>query len=80
MRKKTTTGAHTAQEIIEYFGGTRALSELLGVSPQAITMWHGFVPYSRAYEIQALSNGKFTVDRMPIKAANFLKSATAAAQ
>jgi hypothetical protein len=58
---------HTAAEIIEHFGGPQKLADTLGCSRTSIVMWRGFVPPTRAFEIQVRSGGRFTVDRMPLR-------------
>jgi hypothetical protein len=58
---------HTTDEIIEHFGGRSKIAEVLRVTPASISMWQGFVPETRAFEIMVRSHWKFTVDRMPLR-------------
>ena len=58
----------TFAEIVEHFGGTHeALAKRLGISREAVTMWGGEIPESRAFQIQVLSDGRFKVDDMPVR-------------
>jgi hypothetical protein len=56
-------------EILKHFGGQRALARRLGCTSQAINMWRrgDFIPLVRAYQIQSLSDGKWTVENMPLR-------------
>lgn len=61
----------TFDEILEHFGGThQTLADALGCSREAVTMWKGQIPETRAYQIAVLSHGKFSVDRMPVRWSN----------
>lgn len=58
----------TFETILEHFGGTHeSFAAALGISREAVTMWKGRIPKSRAYQIESLSKGKFKADRMPLK-------------
>jgi len=67
MAKKTLLPDYTVEEIIDHFGGPQQLAAVLECRANNISMWRGFVPRGRAYEIQVKSGGKFVVERMPIK-------------
>jgi len=53
----------TKQEAIEYFGGTKALAEALGVWPQAIYYWREHPPPLRQYQIEELTQGALRADK-----------------
>lgn len=49
------------ERVIEHFGGThQSLADVLRIERSAVTLWRGVIPKSRAFEIQVLSEGKFT--------------------
>lgn len=50
----------TFEDVLQHFGGThKALADALGISREAVTMWAGQIPESRAFQIEVLSGGKF---------------------
>ena len=58
----------TFEQIVEHFGGTHeSLASALGITREAVTMWKGSVPQSRAFQIEILSGGKFKADQIPTK-------------
>jgi hypothetical protein len=58
----------TFDEIIEHFGGThQSLADALGCTREAVTMWNGIIPESRAFQIEVLSKGKFRANSLPSK-------------
>ena len=71
---KSTPKKITTDEIFEFFGGDEGawggitkLAKLLDCTPQAISMWRGFVPRSRVFEVAHHSKGKWTVDQLPTR-------------
>ena len=40
-----------------HFGSKKKLAEALCISPGAVTMWGDYVPASRQYQIQVLTQG-----------------------
>lgn len=48
------------QTVISAFGGPSRLSKKLGIKPQAVSQWDA-IPELRAYEIERLSHGKFSI-------------------
>jgi len=56
MKKTTSTNGYC--KVIKHFGGVSSLAEKLGITPQAIYMWRGKIPKSRAYEIQFITGGE----------------------
>jgi hypothetical protein len=59
----------TFEQVVDHFGGTHeSLAKALGISREAVTMWRGQIPESRAFQIEVVSGGKF-------KAADLLKLA-----
>ena len=73
-------GGKQIAEIAEHFGGRVALAELLGCSHENISQWifRGWIPTESAHVIEALSNGAFKFECMPLKP-EFLKRRAAAA-
>lgn len=58
----------TFQDIVDHFGGTHeSLAKELGLTREAVTMWRGEIPEAYAYQIQVLSQDKFTVEDMPVR-------------
>ena len=49
-------------EVFDFFGNQRRLSEALGVSEAAVSQWvrDGKFPPARAIQIEALSDGRFS--------------------
>lgn len=45
---------------MEIAGGRAKLAELLGLTPQAISLWHGTVPSRRAIQIEDITRGRVT--------------------
>jgi hypothetical protein len=58
---------HSFDEVLQHFHGVTGLAVTLGISPQAISQWHGVIPDARAYQIQVMSNGRFQADRLPVR-------------
>ena len=57
----------TFEQIVDHFGGThQSLADALGISREAVTMWGGRIPESRAYQIQVISGGRFQAKDLPI--------------
>ncbi|BBH46927.1 Cro/CI family transcriptional regulator [Pseudomonas sp. KU43P] len=50
------------RDAANHFGSKKKLAEALGIQPSAVTMWGEFVPISRQYQLQILSNGKLLVE------------------
>ena len=53
------------EEAVEYFGGIKALSDILGVWPATIYQWRergGEIPRGRQYELQVKTGGALLVD------------------
>ncbi len=50
------------RDAANHFGSKKKLAEALGIQPSAVTMWGEFVPVSRQYQIQILSNGKLMAE------------------
>ncbi|WP_323115400.1 Cro/CI family transcriptional regulator [Pseudomonas guariconensis] len=50
------------RDAANHFGSKKKLAEALGIQPSAVTMWGEFVPISRQYQIQILSNGKLVAE------------------
>ena len=52
--------------VIDHYGGgatgVLALAAALEIERQAIYMWRGQIPELRAYQIEKLTQGKFSVD------------------
>lgn len=49
------------ERVVEHFGGThKALADALGIHRSAVTLWRGVIPKSRAFQIEVLSNGRFS--------------------
>lgn len=44
----------TRDEVVEFFGGRRALAEALGISQPAISMWGDHVPKGRLEHVKLL--------------------------
>ena len=58
----------TFEQVLEHFGGTHeSLATALGISREAVTMWKGEIPESRAFQIEVLSGGKFKAANLPVK-------------
>lgn len=58
----------TFEQVIEYFGGTHeSLANALGITREAVTMWKGEIPESRAFQIEVLSRGRFKAADLPTK-------------
>jgi len=49
-------------EVVEFWGGIPALCKDLGIERTAYYGWHGRIPRLRAFEIEDLSQGDFTVE------------------
>lgn len=45
---------------IEFAGSRAKLAELLGITPQALSLWHGQVPIRRAFQIEEVTGGLVT--------------------
>jgi hypothetical protein len=58
---------HNFDDVLQHFHGVTGLAVTLGISPQAISQWHGMIPDIRAYQIQVLSHGRFQADRLPVR-------------
>ena len=58
---------HSFEEVLKHFDGITGLARKLGVTTQAISQWKGFIPETRAYQIEVLSEGHFKADRLPIR-------------
>ncbi|WP_236183283.1 Cro/CI family transcriptional regulator [Pseudomonas juntendi] len=50
------------RDAANHFGSKKKLAEALGIQPSAVTMWGEFVPISRQYQLQILSNGKLQAE------------------
>lgn len=58
----------TFKKVLEHFGGTHeSLALALGITREAVTMWRGEIPESRAFQIEVLSRGKFKAADLPVK-------------
>lgn len=58
----------TFDDVIDHFGGTHeSLADALGISREAVSMWKGLIPESRAFQIEVLSGGKFKATELPVK-------------
>ena len=58
----------TFEDVVEHFGGThQSLADALGISREAVTMWGGAIPESRAFQIEVLSEGKFKATELPVR-------------
>jgi len=53
MRKKS---------VIKYFGSVKQVSEMLGVSTQAVYSWPALVPKGSAADLDKLTDGKLHYD------------------
>jgi hypothetical protein len=53
-------------DAITHFGSQGLLAKALDVSQPAISKWGEDVPVLRAYQIQVLTRGELTVDRLLI--------------
>ncbi|WP_297831523.1 Cro/CI family transcriptional regulator [Thermomonas sp.] len=53
----------TTQQAIDYFGGIRELSQVLGVSTQSIYQWGVYPPLGRQYELEIKTRGELKADR-----------------
>ncbi|HBC3828641.1 TPA: Cro/CI family transcriptional regulator [Vibrio parahaemolyticus] len=49
-------------DAIAFFGSKTKTALALGISPSSITQWGKFVPKSRAYEIECITNGALSAD------------------
>lgn len=52
------------QKVVDHFGGVDSLAKALGITRQAIYMWAGTVPEGRAYQIETITNRKFTAVKL----------------
>lgn len=59
--------AVTLEEVQAHFGGLTKLARALGISHQAVSAWGNTIPETRAYQIVVLSEGKFSIDELPIR-------------
>ena len=58
----------TFDDVVEHFGGThQSLADALGITREAVTMWGGVIPESRAFQIEVLSEGKFKAAELPVR-------------
>lgn len=58
----------TFEEVVAHFGGTHeSLATALGISREAVTMWNGEIPEGRAWQIVAISNGRWRFEQLPVK-------------
>lgn len=58
----------TFEDVLKHFGGTHeSLAAALGISREAVTMWRGLIPDTRAYQIEVLSGGRFKASELPTK-------------
>jgi hypothetical protein len=62
----------TFREILDWSnggtGGThQTLADKLGISREAVTMWDEEIPEGRAWQIEALSEGRYRFADMPVK-------------
>lgn len=46
-------------EVIEHFGGVPGLAKALGCERQAVYQWRGKIPKLRAYQVEAITKGRF---------------------
>jgi hypothetical protein len=70
----------STDEIIEHFGGGTELAKLLGCTPQNITNWGRHVPYRTAFDLVALSEGRWSIEQMPIKPTRLMLRAARASR
>lgn len=52
--------------LVKSLGGPKELAKRLGVTRQAIYQWRSGIPRSRAYELAALSGGRYSIKDLPI--------------
>lgn len=61
---------HTLDDVVKHFGGISALARALGINRQSVYHWkehyNSAIPELRCYQIQALTDGKFSIDTLPI--------------
>ena len=58
----------TFKQVLDHFGGTHeSLAKALGITREAVTMWKGEIPESRAFQIEVLSEGRFKADELPVR-------------
>ena len=53
----------TTQQAIDYYGGTKQLSDALGMWPHAIYKWGKYPPMQRQYELEVKTGGKLKAER-----------------
>ncbi len=49
------------QEVIKYYGSSKAMAQALGVSPAAVSQWGEYPPELRQHQIQNITHGKLVV-------------------
>lgn len=57
------------EDIVDHFGGQKALAVALDVTPAAVTYWvqDGALPARRAIQIERLTEGKFKALNIPTR-------------
>lgn len=70
----------STDEIIQHFGGGTELAKRLGCTPQNITNWGRHVPYRTAFDLVALSEGRWSIEQMPIKPTRIMRAAARQSQ
>jgi transcriptional repressor of cell division inhibition gene dicB len=50
------------EQAIEYAGSPKALADLLGITPSAISQWGDEVPPARQFQIEQITEGKLKAD------------------
>lgn len=50
------------EQAIEYAGSPKALADLLGITPSAISQWGDEVPPARQIQLEQITDGKLKAD------------------
>lgn len=51
-------------QIIQHFGSKTGLAEALGISKQAVSGWGEAIPEGRAWQIEAITKGRFKAQQI----------------
>lgn len=51
------------QELVEFFGNESRMAGALGIARQAVYKWNQIIPEGRAWQLQALTQGRFDAAR-----------------
>jgi hypothetical protein len=49
---------------LEYFGTIPKLAAALGINRQAVYMWKGRIPKARAYELESITRGRLSAEKL----------------